>query len=252
MKIKAIQIAIALTAMFIVSTLTAQEQQPLKVKEYGIGLSSFNSFSLQYRWGNEKRLFRLNATIGGSTSFGSGNSNLSQGQDTMFSNSNNLTSKTSTPINFNTGLSFSMLKLKQIADKFGLMYGPIVGLSYSIASSQTTQTGTGTSYYYNNPSHSGTYPINNSIKNHSSTLQPYIGFVLGAFYKINASFLLYAEIAPNIYYGYTTRTSNQTNNNQAPYAYNTTNNSTDSNNSFGLANLSNSGATLTIVYRITK
>lgn len=28
-----------------------------KVSEVGIGLKNLNSFSLQYRWGNEKRLY---------------------------------------------------------------------------------------------------------------------------------------------------------------------------------------------------
>ena len=67
---KKLKIIIALTTAFIISTLTAQAQQPAKVKEYGIGIYGLNNFSLQYRWGNENRIHRLSGAIGASTSFG--------------------------------------------------------------------------------------------------------------------------------------------------------------------------------------
>src|SRR5579872_3847110 len=105
MKIISIRIAISFFVIFIVSTLTAQEQQPLKVKEYGIGLSSFNSFSLQYRWGNEKRLYRINANLAGNTSFGNGSQTSSATRDTL-SNSTTSSNSGKSPINLSCGLSF--------------------------------------------------------------------------------------------------------------------------------------------------
>ncbi len=83
---------------------------PTKVKEYGIGLSNFNSFSLQYRWGNEKRLFRINATVGGSTGFGKGSNNSTTTQDTIYNYNNIGSTKPTTPINFNTSLALVCLK----------------------------------------------------------------------------------------------------------------------------------------------
>jgi hypothetical protein len=250
MKMKIIKIVIAST--LVVSVLKAQEL-PAKIKEFGIGLSNFNSFSLQYRWGNEKRIFRVNATIGGTTSFGKGSSNYNAAPvDTTSSQSYTTATKTSSPLNFNTSLSFSMLKLKKINDKFGLLFGPVAGIVYSTSSSQSTTTGTNVNYYQGNTIQTGSFPSNSETKNNSSTIQPYVGLVLGAYYKINASFLIYAEIAPNVYYAHTHNTSYTTNVNKIPTSYNDTNNSTNSNNTFGLGSLSNSGALLTLVYRITK
>ena len=68
MKVKSIILTI-IVSTFMISILNAQEK-PAKVKEYGIGLSSFNSFSLQYRWGTDKLLYRLQGNIGANTSFG--------------------------------------------------------------------------------------------------------------------------------------------------------------------------------------
>jgi hypothetical protein len=225
-----------------------------RVKEFGIGFSGLTSFSLQYRWGNTKRLFRVNATIGGSTAFGKGSNGSTQIQDTISSSVNVNSSKTKTPLNFTAGLSFSILHVKYIVEKFGLMYGPVAGVSYSTLTTETNGTGITANYYLNFPINSGTYPNSSTTKNHSETIQPYVGFVLGAVYKINTSFLLYAEIAPNVYYARTNSTTNTTNYDKSPNNYYSTNNnnSSNSNNTFGLASLTNSGATITLVYRITK
>lgn len=262
---KNITIIITSFILFFASSLKAQEivstptltpktdSLPKKVKEFGIGFSSLTAYSLQYRWGNTKRLFRINATITGSTAFGSGTSGSNQ---TNVGNGNNMdstTNKTKTPLNFSTSLSFSILNLKYIAKKFGLMYGPVAGVGYSIINSQSTQTGiNSTNYTYNSSQNNGNFPISSSTKTESVTFQPYLGFVLGAFYKINKSFFIYAEIAPNIYYARTNSTSSTTNTNNSQSNYSYGNNSSTFNNTFGIASLSNSAATITIVYRITK
>ncbi len=223
-----------------------------KVKEYGVGFTGLNSFSLQYRWGNEKRLFRINATIGGSTAFGKNSGNLTQAQDTMYRNNNTYTSKTTSPVNFNSSLSFSILKIKYVADKFGFMYGGVVGVSYSTTNTQATEAGTNVNYSYNNANNTGLFPYSETTKNHSQIIQPYAGVILGVVYKINSSFLVYLEIAPNIYYARNNTTITDDTNNKQPNQYVVSQTQKTANNTFGIANLTNSGAMLTVVYRITK
>ena len=228
------------------STLTPKTDSLRKVKEFGLGFSSLfsTSYSLQYRWGNTKRLFRVNANIGGFTAFGK-TSSSSTGGDTISNTANTNTGSTKTPLSVTSSLSFSMLYLKNIVKKFGVVYGPVAGIGYSTLTTQSNSTGSISS------SSNGGYPVYNNTYNHTSTFQPYLGFVIGAFYKINKSFYLYAEIAPNIYYARTNRAINATSTNNNGLNYSSTNNTNTSNNTFGIASLSNSAATLTIVYRIT-
>jgi hypothetical protein len=245
-KMRKLKIIIVLTSALIVTTLTAQDKQP--IKEYGIGLSGLNNFSLQYRWGNENRLYRLSGNIGASTSFGKSDNNVTAG-DTMRSGISTGNTKNTTPVNLNFGLGFSKLKLKFTTDKFGFMYGPSFGLNYNYSTFQSIGTGTNSGNYYYPY---GTYSDDITSKYTSQSLQANIGFVVGAVYKINSSFLLYGEIIPSVFYSYTKSTTNRTNNN-----YNYDNryykeNITNSNNSIGISNISNLYAMLTIVYRITK
>jgi hypothetical protein len=228
------------------------EGQALKVKEYGIGFSNLNSFSLQYRWGNENRIYRLSGTIGGATAFGKNSSNSSNILDTNSINSINAM-HTKTPLSLNCGLSFSILKLKSINEKFGILYGGILGLSYSHLKTHSNITGTNSSSYNN----STLYSTSGESEYKSQTFQPNIGLALGVFYKINSSFILYAEVDPNIYYAYNYTASKSTTYGYQVNQSNSLNQTvlvsrTDHNNSFGISNLSNSGAGLTIVYRITK
>ncbi|MEO8760337.1 MAG: hypothetical protein ABI388_04285 [Bacteroidia bacterium] len=246
-------------AAIIISFATALQAQdlgmqtpPAKVKEYGVGLSNLNSFSLQYRWGNEKTLFRINATVGGSTGFGKGSNNTTETQDTNYVNNNASTTKKNSPINFNTSLSFSVLKIKYVTEKFGLMCGGVAGISYSTTNTQTNQTGTNTYYNgYNNASN-GSFPYSETIKGHSQNIQPFVGVVLGAVYKISPSFLVYLEIAPNIYYAHTNTTSTTASTSQQPNHFLINGTTKNATNTIGIASLSNSGAMLTFVYRITK
>ncbi len=266
---KKIKTVFTLTATFLAAVLNAQEPQTTapvaqpaalqkpqlpKVQEYGIGFSSLNSYSLQYRWGNESRLYRIQGNIGGLGSVGNTPNNSSTLHDTI-NNSSSSTNKTTTPINLNCGLSFSILKLKSVSEKFGFLYGGIFGLSYSI--NQSTSTGTTNNVYSINSGNS----VNNNnstttTKRNSQIFTPSIGIALGAVYNINASFRLYAEIDPNIYYAYNNSTTNTTGSTTYPNAPNQNNTQTSNTlnptNTFGLSGLSNSGASLTIVYRITK
>jgi len=253
---KNIKSILAAIAILISSNLKAQDLSnqavPLKVKEYGVGLSNLNSFSLQYRWGNEKRLFRINATIGGSTGFGKGSGNSTQTQDTTNNSNNTYTSQTTSPINFNSSLSFSILNIKYVAGNFGLMYGGVAGITYSIVNDQTTEKGTINSYSANNSNSNGIFPFSETKKNHTQNIKPFIGIVLGATYKISETFLVYLEITPNIYFQHSNTTSTTVETNLQPNQYIINGTQKNSNNIIGIANLSNSGAMLTFVYRITK
>ena len=142
-----------------------------------------------------------------------------------------------------------MFKIKQLTDKFGFIYGGVAGVIYSTSSGQTTTTEFSQTGNYNTP-----YSYNLVVKNNSQNIQPYAGFVLGAVYKINASFLLYAEIDPNIYYAHTNTSARTTNTNttQLPSTNFSNENTSNKNNTIGISGLSNSGAMLTLVYRITK
>ncbi len=271
---KNITIVITSCILLFISSLKAQDAAPTitltpktdslpKIKEFGFGFSSLfsTSYSLQYRWGTEKRLFRVNGNINGFTAFGKSSSSGSQAQDTLSNTSGTSNTKTKTPLSLSSSLSISMLHIKYLVKKFGIIYGPLVGITYSNTTNQSTSPGTATTYnYYPKPSQTVTFPVNNTTNTHSETIQPYIGFAFGAFYKINKSFFLYAEIAPNVYYQRLNSTSNTTNinsynpppNTQYQNYYNSVSNAKSSTNTFGVSSLANTAATLTLVYRITK
>ncbi len=132
------------------------------------------------------------------------------------------------------------------------MCGGITGIIYSTTKTQTTQTGNNKFYGgYSHPNN-GSFLYNETKKSNAQNIQPYIGFILGAVYKISPSFLVYIEIAPNIYYARTNTTSTITKTNQQPNQSVTNGKTKNANNTIGIASLSTSGAMLTFVYRITK
>lgn len=226
-----------IAASFLFLNTFAQEVKPVKIKEIGLGLYNFQNFSLQYRWGNDKSLFRLNGSIGVNTGNGRSDTYGWRQEDTV-SGSYNYGEDLKTPVNLTVGLGFSILKLRSINDKFGLIYGPLIGISYSYLQSERYSSSSGSGYY------SSTTTVQKS-----QTIQPYLGIVVGVSYKINDSFFIYLEIGPNVYYsynqGYTTKET------QSDSYYSEDETSSNS-NSFGISGLSNSGAMLTFVYRYNK
>jgi hypothetical protein len=224
-----IGIVLVLAFVFISSDLTAQDLSP-RVQEFGIGLSNLNSFSMQYLWGNENRLSRISLTLGISSLNTILPKQYSNINDSSFAES--ITAQT-TPININGTLSYSKIKIKSLTDKFGLVFGNIFAFSSSYV--LTKNKVTLQEFINGNPI------INTSsytLKNSTALFQPSIGIVLGAVYKINAAFSFYAEIDPNLYYRHTANIVTGNNNQYV--------------NTYGLANVSNSGASLTLVYKITK
>jgi hypothetical protein len=220
------------TLMALVAFTSAVNGQTPGIREFGIGLANFNSFSLQYRWGNETRLYRISGNIDGASS--------TSNQIREDSNSGNVdTHTTSDPKNINFGIFFGVLKLKMMNEKFGFMYGGNYGVTYSYNNNITDASVGSTDV-------NGNYAYNRTItKSSSQSIRPSVGVALGGFYKINPSFLLYAEVIPNIYYLYSQGETNSD-------SLNGLSHSTNSNNGFGLSNISNSNASLTIVYRWIK
>jgi hypothetical protein len=231
------KIIMAIAASFLFLNSFAQEVKPVKIKEIGLGLYNFQNFSLQYRWGNDKRLFRLNGNLGVNNGNGRSYTYGWRNEDTT-SNSYNYGEDIKTPINLTVGLGFSSLKLKSVHDKFGIVYGPLIGISYSYLKTERYSSSSGSGYY-----------TSTTTVQKSQTIQPYLGIVVGASYKINDSFFIYLEIGPNVYYnfnqGYTTKSTQGE-------AYNSEDETSSKSNSFGISSLSNSGAMLTFVYRYNK
>ncbi len=244
---------LALVLVCITTLVCAQQQTPTdtlatkqKVKEYGIGFISLNSYSLQYRWGTPKLLYRINANVGFTGLSKNDNINDTYNQNGTSYSSSTTQIQTKTPATLTTGAGFSMLTFKQINPKFGLMIGGIAGLTYSYTTGENIQTNS------NYSTGSGNSSQTTTTKTTSQTLQPYLGCVLGAYYKFNPSFIIYAEISPNIFYATTKTTGNTTYQNNPVSTNSKSGDSKTNNSNFGLSGLTNSGAMLTLVYRITK
>lgn len=247
---KKVKIFVLLTLTIIVSTMKAQDQaQSSRIKEYGIGLYGLSNFSLQYRWGNEKKLFRVHGNVGLSGLTNKNTASTTQMQDLVTNQNYSTSYKYTTPLDFYFGLGLSILKLKSITDNFGLLYGPSIGLTYTNTTNQSDWTNTTT---YNV---SGIKQMDErTVKTNEQELRPNIGFIFGAFYKISSSFYIYGEVVPNIYFGYlsgsiTTNFKRTSTNN--PTLSETTTDPVSS-ITYGISGLSNSGALLTFAYRITK
>ena len=221
-------------------------QTPIvKVQEFGIGFNSLSSFSLQYRWGNDDRLFKLSGNINGTNSKGTSNSGSSY-QDTVYNSTSSSNATNNSPLDLNLGLSLSVLKIKSVVDKFGIVYGGVLGLTYtySESNSNATSINNNTIYIANNP-----FPSHNNSSNNSYSIQPYIGICFGFVYKFNPSIYLYADVSPNIYYSYSKSSTISSNSQNVSL---NSNNNNYIHKTFGLTNFSNSGAMLTLVYHITK
>lgn len=222
--------------------LHAQEATPARIKEYGLGFTGLNNYSLQYRWGNEMRLKRITGFFAGNSSFGK--------QDyvtgTISGSTTTSSTKVKAPLQTSLGLGFSILNLKAVVDRFGFMYGP----SFSISGGYNLGADTQPNYYYNNG-------VLQTTKGKTSyyTGNVDIGAVLGLYYKVSDNFLVYAEISPSVFFQYTQQKSeyeyylynNNTGNNEL-----LKNTSTTNNNSFGFSGLTNSNAMLTLAYRIKR
>jgi hypothetical protein len=213
-----------------------------KVKEYGLGLSNLNNFSLQYRWGNESKLMRLSGNLGGFSNFGK---NDQKQQNNNANSANNSTN--TTPFNLNVGLGYSIFKLKPLNDKFGLIFGYNFSMNYANSRLESVTSETKTNL--NIPSTSPVV-INNKLTYNTQSVIPSIGLGLGFYYIINSSFRVYAEIGPGVYYNYSTTSEKR----ELTYDVNPTESISSKNifynNTFGFTGVSNSSAMLSFIYRV--
>jgi hypothetical protein len=228
-----------LASVFCASIVLAQENKT-GIKEYGIGLRNLNGFSLQYRWGSESKLNRIGAEFSGSSSYGKTGQNGSRIDTARHSfdfNTNNTENKT--PLIFYINVNYSILNLKFAAEKFGYFYGPSIGFGFNY--SKDNNSGSQTS---GNANMVNTQNIKS--ENSYTSYRPALGLVIGLVYKINANLLIYGELNPNIYYSHSVSTSHYV----SGQTLISTNDAKRTLNTFGFSDLSNSGAMLTLVYRI--
>jgi hypothetical protein len=256
-KQKTIAVAIGCMTLFSCLKIHAQELRHKhdslgKVQEFGLGFTGFKSFSMQYRWGSEKKLYRITGSIGNSSSFGKLDGSS---QQTSFLPPNINAVTQSTPANVGVALSFAILKLKPVTEKFGFLFGTTFGISYSYLQTKLLENRSN-NYYDSTNIVTSVYNSSQVVSTH--VIQPYVGLALGGYYKITPYFWLYAEIDPRVYYAFTITKNSFTSSD--PQSYNppnpvvNTRESIDNSHTheFGISNLSNSLASLTLVYHFKK
>ena len=238
MKTKLVKLAALLSALLLISGLNAQDSLPKKIKEYGLGFSGLNAYSLQYHWGNEYKFQSLGLNIGAGFANNVGNGVYANTTSSINSNYN---SKDQSPYNVSFGIGYTNARFKKVNDKFGLNFGHVASLNFQL--SRTNGKATTNSYNQTNTSET-------TITN--QTYRPSFGLYLGVYYRFSKEFILYAGLTPNIYYSYgvntVIRSENITGSNPDPIL--TKNTNTTYSNNFGLG-FSNSGAFITLAYRIT-
>ena len=203
-----------------------------KIKELGIGFTNFTSYSLQYRWGNEKRLFRVTGTV--SFTHGNQSSNFTDDTSNVFFSSSD--TKVPKIIQSDNRLIFSILKNISLDEKVGIMYGPSIGINYSYSNTTSNNSSTLTTVA----------KTTNTISTQSIT--PNLGLILSFYYKLRSNVYLYAEINPQIFYTY----SLEKYDNETLYIKNIQKHQTNKNHYYGIRSLSNSNLMFSLVYRLKK
>lgn len=228
-----------LAALCITGFITANAQsaitnpstsQPQTANEVSVGITGFNanSFSLRYQHDNGQNFFRMGLLVLG-VNTKSNVSNFSS-TDTAAIPS---TDTANTPVNLSFGINFIWGTFSPINDRFAFETGFEIGTNFNYT----------VSYSSNTLNSAVVGAENNTSKDITTGLRPYVGLLLGVRYKINSSFSAYAEIAPNIYYNYSKSTTTTNNN-----ATSNTSTTTDVQNDLGLTGLQNMGATLAFAY----
>lgn len=145
-------------------------QEKTTSKEVGLYFSSLNSFGVRYKFGNEKRMFRLTAL-----------SLLIQ--DSKFENMNG-DGANQDVTNAGAGLNFGMELPVKITDVFSFYYGPELRGSYNHSKSVNNNYG--------------------SSAFESDIYKAGIGFIIGFSHSFKSNIQLSAEIVPGISYSHTT------------------------------------------------
>ncbi|HXB12972.1 MAG TPA: hypothetical protein VNZ45_13375 [Bacteroidia bacterium] len=204
------------------------QKDSVRIREFGLGFSNLTSFNILYQFGTAHTLYRFSLE---SIGFSAPNNSSNDIYDT---NSNHITSSKGTNASFS--FNFAIIKAKRVAEKLEFLYGGIIGIGYTYANT----TSYSSSYYP--PGINDSY----STESTSYTVNPFIGVILGARFAISNSLFLYAEISPRVHYAYTSSTTIDT------YPAGPESSYATSQMTPGINNFSNSGATLSIVYRFKK
>lgn len=228
------------------------QKDTIKDREVGVAFSNLNSFGFSYKGGNENTLFRITAM---SLTGASNSSNY----NSYVSNAVNGTAPSSPSSSFGFGLNVGIEKRKQ-SNKFYFAYGLVLTNSYSYSNSNTTTPTPNTiNYFHNNVYIPETVIVNNNSQSTTWTISPGLGIVIGVTYKLNHSFSIGAELIPSVTYNYTETKTNSTiynigwiTNNNEPYtvaedAVNTNSDKITKGINFSVIN---TGAAITIAYRI--
>ena len=234
-----------LIVLLFIGVVSSYAQDSIKKTYYhevGIGFTSTTSFNLHYQYGTDNLIYRaMVASLGGTNS--DANTNY---QWTGINSSTSAAATTpvvNTPVNINGSLNISAAKIKNINDKFGIMYGVEAGVILSYVKTQTDYSeifaptaGPSVQSQYSNYTNIVT----------TQSYEPFLGAVIGIRYKINSHFHVYAEVDPNI--NYTLGIAR----NYYSSGINTPVKSLKYTDTYGLSGLSNSGAMISIIYRIFK
>lgn len=228
---------VVIALMFLAINISVYSQDTIhKVNEIGIGFATLTSYSLRYQWGKDNFVYRITAvSLGGTNS--TANSNYTTTSTTPLSSNSSSPSIVNTPINLSGGLNFSIANIKHINKKFGFMFGAEVGVNLSYVKSKTDNI-----FIYKTSGSPPPSPY--STEAITTSYAPFIGIVIGARYKLSPSFYLYAEITPNINYTYAKASVTNTPGVDTPI------NTNKITRTYGLSGLANSGAMITIIYRI--
>jgi hypothetical protein len=227
----------AIVLIFLAANIKVYSQDTIhRVNEIGIGFTSLTSFSLRYQWGKDNFVYRITAvSLGGTNS--TANTNYTSTSTTLINTSSVSPSIVNTPINLSGGLNFSVANIKPVSKKFGLMFGAEVGVNLSYVKSNTDNI-----FAYKPLGNPPLSPY--STEAITASYSPFLGLVIGARYKFSQSFYLYAEITPNINYTYAKASITNTPGVGTPV------NTNKITNTYGISGLANSGAMITIIYRI--
>jgi hypothetical protein len=184
---KALRVFAVALLLACVYRLTGQEISPGRVKEYGLGLSGLNYFSLQYRWGNTKYLKRLAATV--SANYSKSNMGSATGVPPIYPY------ESVTPMQATAGLLFTFFRLRPVSEKFGTIAGPVLGTFYGYSQAKyrtelpaDPQTGSGR--------------IENETFGQQHLIIPSLGMSLGCYYMFTPSFYVHLEIQPGVWYSF--------------------------------------------------
>ena len=252
-------IKIFITFIFLVLGISVFSQDtPSNFNEAGLVFSNLNSFGIRYKYGNDNIMFRITSLVlngtNTTTSYNNYSNNGINGADISASPSSSV----------GAGLNLGLEKIKWINNKSNFYYGFDWINSYTTSYSKSVTPNVSTLNYTdeNNEYVYLTTLYNNTSNSNTWTLSSGIGFIFGLSYKLSDLFTLQAELEPSISYKYTETTTSATNygvhwignstTGYTPNDYISNSPSSTSINKGITYGLSNSGASITLAYKLVR